>query len=204
MENSSFKIVGFVLGGIAIILSLSIAALSQIKATYESKARSLDVLFGYLGRDIASGNMEILEANALNRDLVTWQSLTSIIKSQGADKELVAELEESMTVLSNEMLTRRKKACEHTEKLLKFQVNDVTFEEVSSFNCKIESASLDQLIKAADAYLIAAIKLHPRIGEQGEKERKSSTFIGKLITILAITAGIFSLLSYILISDGKT
>ena len=157
-----------------------------------------------MGRDIVTGNQAILEANALNRDLVTWQSLTSIIKSHGADEELVAQLEENMVVLFNDMLTKRKKACEHTEKLLKLQVGDVTFEEISSFKCEIASASLDQLIKAADANIIAALKLQPRIGCQWEKEDASSAWFGKWITFLAIVAGIFAFLSYILIYISAT
>ena len=211
MEISSFKKARFVLGGIAIILSLVIAALSQIKATYESKALSFDALYNYLGQDINSGGSLISEANALNRDLATWQSLTFIIKSHGADKEsveqkeLVAQMEENMTILSDEMINKRKRACKHTEKLLKLQVNDVTFEETSSINCNINSASLDQLTEAADANMIAAKKLAHRIGKQSQKESRTSTIIGKWITFIAIAAGIISsLLSYILISDGKT
>lgn len=203
MKKSSLKLSGFVLGGLAIICPLIIVALSQIKATHESKAHSFALLYNYLGGDIVSGNMEIVEANALNRDLVTWESLISIIKSHGADEGLVIQLEENMKALSNEILTKRKRVCEYTEELLKFQIGDVAFEEVSSFNCEIESASLDELIKAADANIIAAIKLSHRIGEQGQKESASSTLLGEWITFLAITTGICSFLSYTLISTGK-
>lgn len=209
MANTSLqrnlKLASLILGGLVIIFALIIAALSQIKATHESRAQNFGVHYDFLGRDIATANQLILEANAVYRHIVTWQSLNTILKSRGGDQELVTKLEENITILYDELLSRRKQLCMYTEGLKIFKVDDrffAIFKETQSPTCKQASDSLDKLAKTADDNLSGALKIMPIVAKQIQKERASSSLIGKWITLLALATGICSLLSYIFISSG--